>query len=97
MENMKKGSIVYKNYVLEPDAPTFYNLFKKRLMTDRMKDGNKLPDKEVKDLLGYSMSISRAIRFIVFDMAQEGLAPDTQLSSFRDDILRIEKEVTSIL
>lgn len=94
---MKNGNIVYKNYVLEPDSPTFYNLYKNRIMTNRMKDGHKLPDKEVKDLLGYSMSVSRAIRFIILDMAQDGLAPDTQLSSFRNDILRIEKEVTSIL
>ena len=89
------GVITYKNYIIEPEDNTRFTLKKKR--TSPPSKENKFLGRNFEELMGSSMSMSACISKIILDLSLEDMDDSVELSKYRLDFLRIEKEVTNVL
>ena len=89
------GVITYKDYIMEPEDNTRFTLKKKR--TSPPSKENKFLGRDFEELMGSSMSMSSCISKIILDLSLKDMDNAVELSKYRLDFLRVEKEVTNVL
>ena len=89
------GVITYKDYILEPEDNTRFTLKKKR--TSPPSKENKFLGRDFEELMGSSMSMSACISKIILNLSIQDMDDAVELSKYRLDFLRVEKEVTNVL
>ena len=89
------GIITYKDYIIEPEGNTRFTLKKKR--TSPPSKENKFLGRDFEELMGSSMSMSAAIAKIILDLTVEDMDDSVELSEFREDFIRVEREATNVL
>ena len=89
------GVITYKDYIIEPEGNTRFTLKKKR--TSPPSKENNFKGRDFEELMGSSMSMSAAIAKIILDLTVEDMDDSVELTKFREDFMRVEREVTNVL